>query len=84
VNFELQRTWMATRKTVVFITHSISEAVYLGSRVVMMARGPGRVADDIPIELERPRGLDVRESPEFAGYVARIRGTFRDLGVYKG
>jgi NitT/TauT family transport system ATP-binding protein len=83
LNVELQRTWMETRKTVVFITHSIPEAVYLGSRVVIMARGPGRIADVIPIELPRPRELDVRESSEFAAYVSRIRGTFKDLGIYK-
>jgi NitT/TauT family transport system ATP-binding protein len=83
LNAELQRTWLATRKTVVFITHSISEAVFLGSRVVMMARGPGRVADVVDIALERPRGLDVRETPAFAAYVARIRETFREIGIYK-
>ena len=84
LNAELQRTWLATRKTVVFITHSITEAVYLGGRVVMMARGPGRIADVIPIELERPRGLEIRETAEFAAYVARIRDTFRDIGIFKG
>jgi NitT/TauT family transport system ATP-binding protein len=84
LNAELQRTWLATGKTVVFITHSITEAVYLGSRVVMMARGPGRIADIIPIEIERPRGLDVRETKAFADYVGRIRHTFKELGVYKG
>lgn len=83
LNAELQRTWLATGKTVVFITHSITEAVFLGSRVVMMARGPGRVADIVQIEIERPRGLQVRETPAFATYVARIRDTFRDLGIYK-
>ncbi|HVR51160.1 MAG TPA: ABC transporter ATP-binding protein [Pseudorhodoferax sp.] len=82
LNAELQRTWMATGKTVVFITHSISEAVYLGSRVVMMARGPGRIADILDIDLERPRGLEVRETPEFGRYVGRIRETFRQLGAY--
>lgn len=82
LNAELQRTWLATGKTVVFITHSITEAVYLGDRVVMMARGPGRVADVLPIDLARPRGLEVRETPEFAGYVSRIRETFRQLGAY--
>ncbi|WP_074920984.1 ABC transporter ATP-binding protein [Delftia lacustris] len=83
LNAELQRTWLATRKTVVFITHSISEAVFLGSRVVMMARGPGRVADVVDIDLERPRSLGVRETPAFAAYVARIRETFRQIGIYK-
>ncbi|MNV71917.1 Taurine import ATP-binding protein TauB [compost metagenome] len=80
----MQRTWLETRKTVVFITHSITEAVFLGSRVVMMARGPGRIADVVPIELERPRRLEVRETAAFAAYVARIRDTFREIGIYKG
>lgn len=84
LNAELQRTWLATGKTVVFITHSVTEAVYLGSRVVMMARGPGRIADIIPIDIERPRGLDVRETKPFADYVSRIKHTFKELGVYKG
>lgn len=84
LNAELQRTWLETRKTVVFITHSITEAVFLGSRVVMMARGPGRIADVVPIELERPRGFEVRETAAFAAYVARIRDTFREIGIYKG
>jgi NitT/TauT family transport system ATP-binding protein len=48
----------------------------------MMARGPGRIADILPIELERPRGLDVRETREFAAYVSRIKETFRELGAY--
>ncbi len=84
LNAELQRTWLATGKTVVFITHSITEAVYLGGRVVMMARGPGRIADIVPITLERPRGLEVRETRPFADYVSRIRETFRELGAYGG
>ncbi len=84
LNSELQRTWLATKKTVVFITHSITEAVYLGSRVVIMARNPGRIEKIIPVELERPRGLDVRDTAQFADYVVAIRETFRDLGIYKG
>jgi NitT/TauT family transport system ATP-binding protein len=83
LNFELQKTWLQTGKTVVFITHSINEAVYLGGRVVIMARSPGRIAEVIPIELERPRGLDVRETPQFSTYVAHIRDTFKKLGIYK-
>lgn len=84
LNSELQRTWLATKKTVVFITHSITEAVYLGSRVVIMARNPGRIEKVIPIALARPRGLDVRDTAQFADYVVEIRETFRDLGIYKG
>lgn len=84
LNSELQRTWLATGKTVVFITHSISEAAYLGSRVVIMARNPGRIEKVIPVELDRPRGLDVRDTARFAEYVVEIRETFRELGIYKG
>lgn len=84
LNAELQRTWLATGKTVVFITHSIAEAVYLGSRVVIMGRGPGRIEQVVPVDIERPRGLDVRETPAFVDCVRHIRDTFRALGVYKG
>ncbi|CAB3744162.1 Bicarbonate transport ATP-binding protein CmpD [Achromobacter denitrificans] len=83
LNAELQRTWLATGKTVVFITHSIAEAVYLGCRVVIMARGPGRIEEVVPIEIERPRGLGVRETPAFVDCVKHIRDTFRGLGIYK-
>lgn len=84
LNSELQRTWLATKKTVVFITHSITEAVYLGDRVLIMSRNPGRVEKIVPVQLERPRGLDVRDTPQFLDYVVEIRETFRELGIYKG
>jgi len=83
LNAELQRTWLATGKTVVFITHSIPEAVYLGSRVVIMARGPGRIDQAVPVDIDRPRGLDLRETPAFVAYVKHIRNRFRQLGIYK-
>jgi len=83
LNAEIQRTWLATGKTVVFITHSIDEAVFLGSRVVIMARDPGRVEEIVPIELDRPRGLETRESTEFVAYVKHIRDKFRELGIYR-
>ena len=55
-----------------FITHQIEEAVYLADRVVVMSRRPGRVLDDIRIELERPRDLDIKRSSAFIGYTDRI------------
>ena len=61
LNLELQRLWTASKKTVLFITHSISEAVMLSDRVVVMAANPGRIIDTIPIDLPRPRTLDLRE-----------------------
>ncbi len=69
---ELLRIWNATRKTVVFVTHQIDEAVYLSDRVVVMAARPGRIVADVKIELPRPRELDVKRTPEFAGYEERI------------
>lgn len=82
LNFELQRTWLATRKTVVFITHSISEAIYLGDRVIVMARNPGCIAADLAIDLERPRDLSIRETPRFGEYAAHIRDIFSKLGTF--
>ena len=73
MNQELQRIWMERRKTVLFITHSIGEAVYLADRVLVMTSRPGRIADELTIDLPRPRGLDVMSTPEFGAYVRRIR-----------
>jgi NitT/TauT family transport system ATP-binding protein len=68
----LLETWDATRRTVLFVTHQIDEAVYLSDRVVVMTARPGRVKDSIPIDLPRPRELAVKRTPEFAAYVDRI------------
>jgi NitT/TauT family transport system ATP-binding protein len=84
LNFELQKTWLETQKTVVFITHSITEAVYLGDRVVVMSRNPGCIAATLTIDLPRPRGLAIRETPEFGKYTAEIRDIFAGLGLFKG
>jgi NitT/TauT family transport system ATP-binding protein len=70
---ELQDIWSRTRKTVVFVTHSISEAVYLSDRVVVMSGRPSRIADDVEITLPRPRSLDMMTDPAFGAYVSRIR-----------
>jgi NitT/TauT family transport system ATP-binding protein len=83
LNLELQRLWMTSKKTVLFITHSISEAVLLSDRVVVMAANPGRIIDTIRIDLSRPRTLDTRETPEFGRYAKHIRKLFEKLGVLK-
>jgi NitT/TauT family transport system ATP-binding protein len=80
MNVELQRIWMERRKTVLLITHSIPEAVYLADRVLVMSPRPGRLIDDIVIDLPRPRGLEVMASTEFGAYVARIRALFNLRG----
>ena len=73
MNLELQRIWMESGKTIVLITHSISEAVFLGDRVAVMTSRPGRLAEIVPVELPRPRNLNVMASPEFGGIVTHIR-----------
>jgi NitT/TauT family transport system ATP-binding protein len=69
---ELLRIWNAARKTVLFVTHQIDEAVYLSDRVLVMTARPGRIVADVRIELPRPRVLDVKRTPEFARYEERI------------
>jgi NitT/TauT family transport system ATP-binding protein len=80
MNMELQRIWMERRKTVLFITHSIGEAVYLADRVLVMTPRPGRIMDELKIELPRPRGLEVMNTPEFGTYVKRIRVALNATG----
>src|SRR5690606_21561019 len=73
MNIELQRMWLAEHKTVVFVTHSITEAVFLGDRVVVFTPRPGRIADIVHVDLPRPRRLAVRSSDKFNGYSTHIR-----------
>jgi len=80
MNLELQRIWLERRKTVVFITHSIPEAVFLADRVLVMTPRPGRIAETIAVTLPRPRGLDAMSTPEFGAHVRRIRGHFNREG----
>jgi NitT/TauT family transport system ATP-binding protein len=73
MNVELQRIWLERRKTVVFVTHSTSEAVFLADRVMVMTPRPGRIGDMLTIDLPRPRTLDVMTTEAFGTYVRRIR-----------
>ena len=73
MNLELLRIWSESKKTVLFITHSIPEAVFLGDRVVVMTPRPGRVADIMTIDLPRPRTTALRDDQKFIGYVRKIR-----------
>jgi NitT/TauT family transport system ATP-binding protein len=75
---DLQVLWNATRKTVIFITHDIDEAVYLADRVVVFTARPGRVKAELTIELERPRGIEIKKTPEYARYRNEIWDLLRD------
>jgi NitT/TauT family transport system ATP-binding protein len=72
MNLELLRIWSESRKTIVFVTHSIQEAVLLGSTCAVLTAGPARMADCFRIELPYPRRLDMRSSERFGGYARRI------------
>jgi NitT/TauT family transport system ATP-binding protein len=69
---ELLRIWSQARKTVLFITHQIDEAVYLSDRVLVFGRRPGRIQEDLHIDLPRPREIAIKRSPEFTHYVDHI------------
>ncbi len=73
MNVELQRIWMESKKTVLFITHSTSEAVFLADRVIVMTARPGKIGDMFEVDLPRPRKLDVLNTEAFGAYVRRIR-----------
>jgi NitT/TauT family transport system ATP-binding protein len=69
---ELLRIWNAAKKTVLFITHQIDEAIFLSDRVIVMSARPGRILADLPITLPRPRQLEVKRTPEFVEYTDAI------------
>jgi NitT/TauT family transport system ATP-binding protein len=75
---ELQTLWFETRKTVVFITHDIEEAVYLADRVIVFTARPGRTKADVVIDLARPRALDVKKTAAYMAYRNRIWDLLRD------
>ena len=84
MRLDLEALWLATRKTVLFITHSIDEAVLLADRVVVMSPRPGRIERIIDIGLPRPRGLPARRAPEFVEAAELITGIFLARGVLHG
>jgi len=77
LNLQLLRLWERTRKTVLFVTHSIPEAVFLSTRIVVMSPRPGRIIDVIPCDFPRDRTLDIRETPEFLKVAHRVREGLR-------
>ena len=83
MNIELQKMWLAEHKTVLFVTHSIAEAIFLSDRVVVLTPRPGRIAELIKVELPRPRRLAVRASERFNRYASDIRMLFEGMGLLK-
>jgi NitT/TauT family transport system ATP-binding protein len=77
LNLELLRIWEALGSTIVFVTHSISEAVFLSTRVVVMSPRPGRITDVVDIDLPRPRSAETREQPRYFELVADVRHKLR-------
>ncbi|HET6449065.1 MAG TPA: ABC transporter ATP-binding protein [Conexibacter sp.] len=73
LNSELAKLTGQSGTTVVFVTHSIDEAVFLSDRVLVMSRRPGQIVGDVRIELPRPRGLEVHSLPQFADYAQQLR-----------
>jgi NitT/TauT family transport system ATP-binding protein len=83
MNLDLLQLWESRRKTVIFITHSIAEAVFLSDVVLVMTARPGRIQKAITVDLRRPRTLALRETSEFLGYTAQIVGLLKESGVLR-
>jgi len=78
MNIELLRIWQEAKKTIVFVTHGITEAVFLGTRVIVLTAGPARMADNFKVDLPHPRTLDMKTNEKFGEYTRRI---YRLLGM---
>jgi NitT/TauT family transport system ATP-binding protein len=84
VRMDLEALWLRRRPTVLFITHSVEEAVGLSDRILVMSPSPGRIVEEIQVELPRPRPLVLGDAPEFGAYVDRIHRQFERMGVLHG
>lgn len=79
LNDELLNIWNKTNKTIIFVTHSIAEAVYLSDRVCVLSPHPGRLSAIVDIDLPRPRTKELRDTPEFFNLVSKIRNSFEGV-----
>lgn len=84
VRHDLEQLWLRDRPTVLFITHSVEEAVGLSDRVFVFSPSPGHIVDEIRIDLPRPRPLALGDTPEYATYADRIFEQFERMGVLQG
>ena len=79
MNLELQRIWLETRKTIVLVTHSIAEAVFLADRVVLLSPRPGRIDTVVDVTMARPRSLDVQTTAEFQDIARMLRHRLNEI-----
>ncbi|MER3482626.1 MAG: sulfonate ABC transporter ATP-binding protein [Meiothermus sp.] len=77
LNLELLRLWRETGKTIIFVTHSIPEAVFLSTRIVVMTPRPGKIETVIPVDLPQPRDFETRETPQFFEIATQVREALR-------
>jgi NitT/TauT family transport system ATP-binding protein len=84
VRMDLEALWLRRRPTVLFITHSVEEAVGLSDRILVMSPSPGEVVEEIKVALPRPRPIVLGDAPEFGAYVDRIHKLFERMGVLHG
>ena len=84
VRIDLEALWLRRRPTVLFITHSVEEAVGLSDRILVMSPRPGEVVEEIRVDLPRPRPIVLGDAPEFGAYVDRIHRHFERMGVLHG
>jgi NitT/TauT family transport system ATP-binding protein len=79
LHIDLLDIWKKTQKTVIFVTHNISEAVFLSDRVVVLSPHPGRVSAVIDIDIPRPRNMESKQSQQFYDYITKIRNSFEGV-----
>jgi NitT/TauT family transport system ATP-binding protein len=84
VRRDLEALWLRRKPTVLFITHSVEEAVGLSDRIFVMSASPGEVVEEITVDLPRPRPIALGDAPEFGAYVDRIHRHFERMGVLHG
>jgi len=80
LNGELLNIWRETRTTIVFVTHSIAEAVFLSTRIVVMSPRPGRIEHIVPVDLPPVRDVDTREAPRYFALISEVRERLREMG----
>lgn len=84
VRRDLEHLWLSERQTVLFITHSVDEAIGLSDRVIVFSPSPGRIVEELSIDLPRPRPLALGEAPELAHHATRVYALFEEMGVLTG